>query len=53
MKCHDTKVKPCSTKGGLISESFSLRLKSPEMGAKSRTKEKMPRVMIWHPLLEI
>ena len=48
-------------KGGLFSESFSLCLKSPQMGAKSLPfstiqyppKEKMVRGVIWHPILEI
>ena len=35
------------TKGGLISETSPMWLKSPDMGAKSRPKEKM--LVIWHP----
>ena len=51
IKCQDYSAKFFSFKGGLISESFSVWLKSPEKGAKNYlehypSKEKMLR--IWH-----
>ena len=53
-------IKTCiaQDKGGLISESFSLWLKSPKKGAKNYpehypSKENMLRIVIWHFLGEI
>ena len=49
-----------NTKGGLISESFSLWLKSPKTGCQKTTLSIFSlnrwivlRVVIWHPFLEI